>query len=85
MSPFHLPAPGTLVQLAVRGGFVYVSVRSPVARCKSCGARVIWADTPRNARVPLDAVPGPDGVYVSHFATCPQATAWSRAGRRSIE
>lgn len=85
MSPFHLPAPGTLVQLSSGRGFVYVSVRSPVARCKSCGARIIWAETPRAARVPLDATPSAEGVYQTHFASCPQAKAWSRAGRGNPE
>ena len=58
-----------------------------VQHCRSCDAPIIWALTERGRRIPLDAVPttgailvpgtpptakfGP--VYVSHFATCPNA------------
>ena len=35
--------------------------RCPMATCKSCGAPVVWAVTPRGKRTPLDAVTSPDG------------------------
>lgn len=47
-------------------------LRVPPAHCRSCGAEVAWATTPKGHRMPLDR----DGT--SHFATCPQASDWRR-------
>jgi len=60
-----------------------------MSRCNSCGAEIIWAKTPGNKDMPLDAksetrwlVEGGAGtpvtckpiqVRVSHFSTCPNA------------
>lgn len=56
--------------------------------CSSCGARIVWAVTEADKRIPLDADPETRGVLVTrgtttklviaatyrpHFATCPQA------------
>lgn len=39
--------------------------------CRSCGASVVWVENPKTGkRPPYDM----DGK--SHFATCPQSTAW---------
>lgn len=46
------------------------------AFCRSCGADIIWAITPKGARHPYD----PDGA--SHFGTCPDANSWSKKGKR---
>lgn len=40
--------------------------------CRSCGATVLWVDTRRGRKAPLNA----DGT--SHFSSCPQADAWRR-------
>jgi hypothetical protein len=40
--------------------------------CRSCGAPVMWVETKRGKRAPLN----PDGT--SHFATCPQAASWRK-------
>jgi hypothetical protein len=32
--------------------------------CKSCGAPLLWAKTAAGQRMPLDAVPSPDGGWV---------------------
>lgn len=58
-------------------------------KCKSCGAEIIWAVTPKGRNTPLDAnkirvaqVTDLDGQlkieevhegHVSHWATCPTA------------
>lgn len=32
-----------------------------VSACRSCGARIIWAETLTEKRMPVDAEPTPDG------------------------
>lgn len=44
----------------------------PPGRCRSCGAEVLWAKTPKGKRAPLNR----DGT--SHFSDCPQASSWRR-------
>ena len=70
------------------------------ATCRSCGADVLWAQTPSGKRIPLNPEPDMNGNlhlqeapelyavlvpaghtcprahYLTHFATCPQATGW---------
>ncbi len=54
--------------------------------CRSCGARVLWAETPKGKLAPYEEVRRPVHVlldsggrwltlvlYQSHFATCPHA------------
>ena len=43
-----------------------------IGRCRSCRAEVLWCITPAGKKAPVD----PDGT--SHFASCPDATAWRR-------
>jgi hypothetical protein len=43
-----------------------------IATCRSCGAEVLWVETKRGKRAPLNA----DGT--SHFANCPQADQWRK-------
>lgn len=35
-----------------------------IAECKGCGAEMIWARTGRGKKMPLDAEPTADGVFV---------------------
>jgi len=58
-----------------------------MAKCKSCGAEVIWATTEDGKKIPLDAKgekrfiasEKQKGVvimrttFITHFATCPNA------------
>lgn len=57
-----------------------------IARCKSCGAPIVWAKTPEGKSQPLSVaskarriVVGDDGLarvvetYLSHFSDCPNA------------
>ncbi|MGO9056372.1 MAG: hypothetical protein ACLQU2_03180 [Candidatus Binataceae bacterium] len=62
------------------------------AKCRGCGADILWAKTLAGKAVPLDAKPekrfvltgmSEDGVklidsYLSHFVTCPQAAAFRK-------
>lgn len=50
-------------------------------QCRGCEAFIIWAKTEKFRLMPLDAWPGADGVYTSHFASCP-AHAEFRKERR---
>lgn len=64
-------------QLGPGGGWTIptgytAELREPPARCRSCGAEVLWTTTPAGKRSPLDR----DGK--SHFATCPDAARWRK-------
>lgn len=43
-----------------------------IARCRSCGADVLWCITPKGKHAPVNA----DGT--SHFSNCPQSDQWRR-------
>lgn len=75
--------------------------------CRTCDARVIWADQPNGRPLILDYDPSPNGnvrlrkgqaevlgkdaaaearlageeLYISHFATCPQAAKWRKGAK----
>lgn len=50
--------------------------------CRSCGAPIVWTQTPRGAALPLSVATRSvrDGhpVALSHFRDCPDAKAWGR-------
>lgn len=48
-----------------------------VERCRSCGAAIVWGYTKNGRPCPYDFVDG-QATTVSHFATCPQASRWSK-------
>lgn len=80
-----------------------------VGRCRSCGRRIVWAETTIGKRMPVDVEPSDNGnveliedgggtialvlrndeigsarnrgalLYLSHFATCPNAKRHRRA------
>jgi hypothetical protein len=77
-----------------------VPAGTPPSRCRSCGAVVYWAVTPKaKRRIPVDCdVPGgaapsrhaegAEGRGYSHFATCPERDQWRsplRAGARDAK
>lgn len=45
-----------------------------VARCRSCRAPVIWAET-KNSRAPFDEEPSADGTFLLEEATPDRVTA----------
>jgi len=47
-----------------------------LARCRSCGAPIMWCITAKGRKAPVDR----DGT--NHFATCPQASSWRRGRPR---
>lgn len=62
-----------------------------VTRCKSCGRKIVFAITEQGKTIPLDLTApvyycnwdakcfrGPAHHYVSHFATCPDASKHSK-------
>ena len=67
-------------------------------QCRSCGADIIWVETVNGKRMPVDAKPEKrfvlsvaDGeasiatikdTYVSHFATCPNASKHRKTYRK---
>lgn len=67
----------------------------PTTPCKGCGRPIVWArNTQTEKRVPLDPKPvcyvvqefdgelicGPVTAMVTHFATCPKASDFSKGG-----
>lgn len=58
-----------------------------ITRCRSCRARIIWFETPRGKKMPVDAdtVEADDDEldlsrHQSHFASCPNAGQHRRRG-----
>ncbi len=57
-----------------------------ITRCRSCRAQIVWFETPRGKRMPVDAATvEPDDQeldlsrHVSHFATCPNSAQHRRS------
>ncbi len=64
--------------------------------CRGCGLQILWGQTKDGKKVPLDprapiyqVIKGDEiarvetGLYVSHFATCPEA--YKKKGERAWE
>jgi hypothetical protein len=56
--------------------------------CRSCGAEIVFLRTASGNKTPVNAEtvePGDvdyePGRHVSHFSTCPQASAWRNRGK----
>lgn len=45
-----------------------------------CRREIMWCTTERGHRMPVDPEPDEDGIYTSHWATCPQADRFRREG-----
>ena len=41
--------------------------------CRYCGERILWAQTPALASMPVDIPEDPAQPAISHFASCPGA------------
>lgn len=83
----QVPRPG-----ALPGACRHCSL--PIARCRSCGAEILWALSENESPYPLDArvttiafeFPRPAGAlkwvplrgHVPHHITCPQGREWRR-------
>jgi hypothetical protein len=40
------------------------------ARCRSCGAAIVWATTPTGSKIPLDTTPIPIARELDLFTSC---------------
>jgi hypothetical protein len=45
-------------------------------RCRSCGGEIVWAQTERGKRAPIDAEPNPLGDVVLRARTEPTGQGW---------
>jgi hypothetical protein len=52
------------------------------ARCKSCGAPVLWARTEAGKSMPVDAAPNERGNLIVDGAACRVATLFDPLGER---
>ncbi len=46
-----------------------------MSTCRSCGARILWATTTNDRRIPIDADPVPDGNLVLTYPSPAAALA----------
>ena len=62
---------------------------SPINKCRSCQAKILWAKTTLGANMPVDYDPEIEYLWedrtpvlfepslmISHFSTCPQSDKW---------
>jgi hypothetical protein len=49
--------------------------------CKGCGAEMeFWITPERQKALPMNPMPEPASVAISHFATCPMAAQFRKRG-----
>ncbi|MCK5061742.1 hypothetical protein KAR28_04275 [Candidatus Parcubacteria bacterium] len=58
------------------GTGVYVDFSKRPVKCRSCNAEIRFGLTDNNKFIPIEEVE--EGVYQSHFASCPDATKFRR-------
>lgn len=65
-----------------RAGEYAIPPDAQPARCRSCGAQIVWARTEAGRAIPLSltTVEERDGVRyaLTHFADCPHGKEWSK-------
>lgn len=80
--PVRLPRRGETIAVAAGRTWLPWIVTASVARCAACHARILWTETNRGNRAPVDARPLEAGLYSPHHATCPAAARYrARRGR----
>jgi hypothetical protein len=52
--------------------------RNNYSRCKGCLAPIEWWTTPTRSRIPMEPMPLPDSLAVSHWARCPHEKDFRR-------
>lgn len=75
------PVKGEKVQVSSGRGKPFEVTLTGSGNCKRCGGFIEWARTglPNPRNIPLDSRPDREtGLYVSHFATCPNADEFRR-------
>ena len=46
--------------------------------CRSCGAAIIWTETPAGKKMPMERVQVGPARFQAHFVSCPNATKHRR-------
>lgn len=49
-----------------------------------CRQTILWCRTANGKAMPVDPEPDGEGIYTSHWATCPKAEAFRAAQRRRV-
>ena len=49
-----------------------------------CRQAILWCRTQHGKQMPVDPGPDADGIYTSHWATCPKAEAFRAAQRGRV-
>lgn len=72
LSLFDVPQPGEYE----------IPTSTPVARCRSCDAAIIWAQTEKGRAIPLSVATtvlrGGKRYAMTHFMDCPHGCEWRR-------
>lgn len=76
--PSQRPLTKIFVHVGTVGEVVEMTVLGADSQCSACQAPIIWVETPRGKRMPVDRDQLPDGYRVSHFSTCPAAPLYRR-------
>ena len=55
-------------------------IRDGRETCKGCGAMMEYWITPERKAIPMNPMPKPTSVAITHFATCPMAAQFRKRG-----
>lgn len=61
-----------------------VPPNAPPAKCRSCGAAILWV-TDAGKHIPVSVASLEDGWGVSHFTDCPHASEWRKNKPHDLE
>lgn len=65
-----------------RRGEYIVPEAAAIQSCRSCGASIVWTNTPAGKAIPLSvaSIETRNGVRfaLSHFADCPEGREWRK-------
>ncbi len=77
--------PLSKVSVILAGGVVVeMAVISTDVPCRFCRAPILFVETPKGNKMPVNRDPEPNGVRLSHFATCPAARSHRHAPQRKV-
>ncbi len=69
---------GETVVVVVNGKTLFTCDVTGEGLCRSCGAEILWVQTPNGKKMPVDPSEDEQARHVSHFATCPDHAKWRR-------
>lgn len=65
-----------------QSGEYEIPTGTPVVRCRSCDAAIIWVQTEKGRAIPLSVATtvlrGDKRYAMTHFADCPHGREWRR-------